>query len=157
MTEPTEPIDTVVNRPFRPEDTDAVLKITAESFEPVSIDAGIERMFGPPRGVRWDRLKCETVRKELAANPRGVFVAEADGRVAGYVTTIINGLASRGTISNLAVDAAFCSRGIGRRLLDRAVEHFRELKLAVAKIETLASNPVGQHLYPQLGFQESTT
>ena len=35
-----------------------------------------------------------------------------------------------------------------------ALEHFRSLGLAQARIDTLTCNEVGQHLYPAMGFRE---
>ena len=45
-------------------------------------------------------------------------------------------------------------RGIGRRLIEHALQHFRGAGLTHARIETLEQNPVGQKLYPSLGFRE---
>jgi ribosomal protein S18 acetylase RimI-like enzyme len=58
-----------------------------------------------------------------------------------------------GRIPDLAVDASWRGKGLGRRLLDHALEYFRDLGLPLAKIETLAHNEVGRHLYPSLGFE----
>ena len=135
------------------DDAEAVASITSQTFGQVSIDAAIEKAFGRG-GASWTEIKCNAVCSELTANPDGCFVAEMDGQVVGYVTTIINEPASRGTISNLAVSPACQGRGVGRKLLDRAIEHFRELGLAQARIETLECNEVGRHLYPKLGFKE---
>jgi ribosomal protein S18 acetylase RimI-like enzyme len=44
--------------------------------------------------------------------------------------------------------------GIGRQLLEHALEFFRAQGLKVARIETLAHNEVGNHLYPSVGFEE---
>ena len=140
-------------RPFQAADTEAVVAITVEVFGPASIDAKIEAMLGRP-AAPWAQVKSQAVRGELRANPAGCFVAEIDGRVVGFITTAVNLPASRGWIPNVAVAADCQGLGLGRRLLERALEHFRSLGLAQAKIETLATNPVGRHLYPQLGFQE---
>ena len=48
----------------------------------------------------------------------------------------------------------FHHQGVGRRLPERALEHFRSLGLAHAKIEALAHNAAGQHLYESAGFSE---
>jgi len=145
----------VVIRAFRDGDTEAVMAITAEVFEPSSIDARIEAMLGRP-AESWRDVKCATVRKELTEHGEDCFVAEIDGRVVGYVTTVVQRPASRGWIPNLAVAADSQGLGVGRMLLERALGHFRSLGLAQAKIETMASNPVGRHLYPSLGFREVT-
>ena len=143
--------DAIRIRRFKPEDTEAITRLTAAVFAPASIDARIEARFG---GTSWKRIKGAAVRQELEHNPRGCFVAARGDRVVGYVTTTINPLAARGIIANLAVAAACQGQGVGRRLLARALRHFRQLGLRQAKIETLTTNAAGQWLYPALGFQE---
>ena len=149
-----EPADPPVIRPVREEDAEAIVAMTAEVFGPFCIDKWIEDMLGPAGTAGWVQIKGQAVLHELRENPQGCFVAEVDGRVSGYVTTVVNALASRGVIANLAVMQRAQGRGIGRKLLERALEHFRRLGLAQAKIETLACNQVGRHLYPSLGFRE---
>jgi len=146
---------TPIIRQFEPADADAIVAITIEVFEPFSIDAMVEKAAGPG-GARWQDVKAESVRAELRAYPEGCFVAEQDGRPVGYVTTIVNRLASRGQVANLAVAAAYQGRGIGRKLLERALDYFRSLGLVHAKIETLVYNKAGEHLYTSLGFRELT-
>ena len=144
----------VTIRPSRGDDTDRLVEITIEVFGPLAMEMYIEKMLG--RGqAGWEEIKAQEVRKELADNPGGCFVAEVDGKLGGYVTTIVRPLASRGWIPNVAVATDCQGLGVGRMLLEKALEHFRGLGLAQAKIETLASNPVGQHLYPSLGFREA--
>ncbi|MBC8326105.1 MAG: GNAT family N-acetyltransferase [Verrucomicrobia subdivision 3 bacterium] len=45
-------------------------------------------------------------------------------------------------------------RGLGRALIEHALEYFRNEKLAYAVIETMETYPIGQTLYPAAGFQE---
>jgi len=148
-----EPSNAVTIRTVRAGDVDAIVAITAEVFGPVSIDGLIEQMLGRP-AADWVSVKAQAIRRELAENPRGCFVAECDGQVAGYVTTAIDEVASRGVIANLAVSAACQNRGVGRALLARALADFRGRGLAQAKIETLACNAAGRRLYPAMGFRE---
>jgi ribosomal protein S18 acetylase RimI-like enzyme len=83
-----------------------------------------------------------------------VFVAEAGGRVVGYVSTRIDREAGKGRIPNLAVAEEARNQGLGRRLIEHALDYFRAEGLAYAVIETMAHNPVGNHLYPACGFVE---
>jgi ribosomal protein S18 acetylase RimI-like enzyme len=76
------------------------------------------------------------------------------GKVVGYVTVHCQKPVLRGQVRNLAVAKAHRGEGIGRRLIARALEHFRQAGMEQARIETLATNPVGQRLYPSMGFQE---
>ena len=83
-----------------------------------------------------------------------MFVAEAEGRVVGYVTTRVDREAGKGRIPNLAVAADRRGRGLGRRLIETALDYFRREGLAYCAIETMAQNEVGNHLYPACGFVE---
>ena len=51
-------------------------------------------------------------------------------------------------------DPGHQGHGVGRALLEHAIAFFRRSGMQVAKIETLEQNPVGQNLYPGLGFVE---
>ncbi len=153
MTTKKKQTDDVIIRKFKPQEAEDIVAITAEVFGGFSIDAHIERLIGRP-AASWVEIKGQVIREELAANPGGCFVAEMGGKIVGYVTTLINKPASRGIIPNLAVTAVCQGKGVGRKLLQVALQYFRDQGLAQAKIETLACNEVGQHLYPSLGFKE---
>ncbi len=146
--------ETVLIRRYRPEDGPAVLSLTVEAFEPVSIDRNIEERFGPIGGHDWRWRKARQVELELTSYPEGSFVAECQGELVGYITTWVDAAAGIGYIPNLAVSAGRRGEGIGRALIERALAYFRNLGLSHARIETLEQNPVGQHLYPKCGFVE---
>ena len=59
-----------------------------------------------------------------------------------------------GLLPNLAVAETHRNQGLGRALIEHALAHFRAAGLTHAKIETLAQNAIGNHLYPSLGFVE---
>ncbi len=141
-------------RPYQPADLEAMQRITAEGFEGTAIEQHVERLCGEVNGHDWRWRKARQVEEECRVNPEGVFVVEEEGRVLGYVTTLVDRESGKGRIPNLAVDAAAQGRGIGRRLIEHALDYFRAEGLAVAAIETMANNPAGQHLYPSCGFVE---
>lgn len=141
-------------RPFQDDDREAVLDIAARVFEPVSIDAAIERCFGRLNGTTWQERKRRDVAAELDANPGGCFVAEADGEVAGFVTTAIDRQAAVGYIPNLAVAADRQGEGIGTRLLSHALDYFEAEGLQYCRIETTTTNERGMRLYPRMGYRE---
>jgi len=70
------------------------------------------------------------------------------------VSTRVDRQSSQGRIPNLAVTAEFRGQGLGRRLIEHALDYFRREGLAYAMIETMAQNEAGQHLYPACGFVE---
>jgi ribosomal protein S18 acetylase RimI-like enzyme len=141
-------------RPYQPADLAAVKQLTVEGFTGVSIDHGIENAFGLINGHDWKWRKARHIDDDVARNAAGVFVAEEDGRVVGYITTWQDREAGLGHIPNLAVAASHRNRGLGRTLIEHALNHFRAAGLSHAKIETLAQNAIGNHLYPSLGFVE---
>ena len=141
-------------RPYRPADLAALKRITSEGFSGVSIDHGIEKAFGPINGHDWQWRKERHIDVDVARAASGVFVAEEEGKVVGYITTWQDPEAGMGHIPNLAVASTHRNLGLGRTLIEHALDHFRNCGLTHAKIETLAQNAVGNHLYPSLGFVE---
>lgn len=141
-------------RLYRPDDLTRIRAITVEGFDGVSIDRNIERQFGPIAGRDWAERKAREVALDCAAQPDGVFVAEADGQVVGYVTCLLNDFASIGRIPNLAVTERYRGQGIASALIRHALDWMTSRGMALAKIETLVQNERGQSLYPKLGFTE---
>jgi ribosomal protein S18 acetylase RimI-like enzyme len=143
-------------RPYREEDRARLKEITVAAFTMnASIDRRIEEQFGVLSGVDWAARKRLAIDADCDAHPDGILVAEAeDGQVFGYITTRLNRESRLGWIPNLAVDPACQGTGLGRRLLEAALDYLRAAGMTHAKIETLASNERGQALYPSLGFVE---
>ena len=142
-------------RPFLPADLDALKQMTVEAFEGVSIDQGIERVYGIIVGHDWRWRKARHLDADLRRDPQGLFtLVDAQDRPQGYVSTWCDQEAGIGHIPNVVVVAALRGQGWGRRLLEHACEHFRSRGMTHAKIETLAQNAIGNHLYRDIGFVE---
>ena len=141
-------------RPFYPDDLPTLKAITVVAFDGVSIDQGIEHLFGTINGHGWQWRKARHLDDDTAREPDGIFVAELEGRIVGYISTWLDREAGIGHIPNLAIVAESRGHGLGRKLIEHALEHFRRCGLTHAKIETLEQNEVGQHLYQSLGFHE---
>lgn len=144
----------VTIRPYRPDDLDAIKRLTVEAFGNVTLERNVEDALGILHGRDWRWRKARHLDEDAAANPAGIFVAEAEGRVVGYITTHVDHEAGKGRIPNLAVAADFRGHGLGRRLIEHSLDYFRREGLEYAMIETMAHNEVGQHLYPDCGFIE---
>jgi ribosomal protein S18 acetylase RimI-like enzyme len=147
------PEDGVTIRRYRADDAPRVKAITAAAFAPVSVDAAVDRRWPGLAPVPWVERKWASMQPQLVGEPEHCWVAECAGEVVGYVTCEIRPDLGLGRIPDLAVDRAWRGRGLGRRLLEHALGTFRDLGLSLAKIETLAHNEVGRHLYPTLGFE----
>ena len=141
-------------RKYHPSDLEVLRQITAICFENVSIDRNIEVKFGVIGGVDWKQRKISHINADVEANPDGVFVAEIDGEIAGYITTRINRWTKIGGIPNLAVHPTFQRRGLGKQLIEAALAYFKGERMLYAKIETLEQNQIGATFYPQMGFVE---
>jgi ribosomal protein S18 acetylase RimI-like enzyme len=147
------PEDGLTIRQYRAADAPRVKAITAAAFAPVSVDAAVDRRWPGLAPVPWIERKWAGMQPQLAGEPEHCWVAESGGEVVGYVTCEIRPDLGLGRIPDLAVDRAWRGHGLGRRLLEHALDTFRDLGLSLAKIETLAHNEVGRHLYPTLGFE----
>lgn len=141
-------------RLYQPADLPLLKAITVEAFTGVAIDHGIEEQFGPVNGHDWKWRKARHLDDDAARDPAGIFVAEDESRVVGYITTWQDREAGIGHIPNIAIAPEFRGQGLGRLLIEHALAHFRASGLSHAKIETLAQNAVGNHLYRDLGFVE---
>ena len=141
-------------RPFLPADLAAIKRITVEAFQGVSIDRAIEDQFGTINGHNWQWRKSRHIDDDVNRDPNGVFVAEEQGKVVGYITTWMDREAGMGFIPNLAVDHDQRGQGLGRQLITHALDYFRQEGIGHVRIETLAHNSIGQHLYPSCGFRE---
>lgn len=90
----------------------------------------------------------------------GFLVAETPaGDVAGYVVadTVPNGGRSLGHIKDIAVHPELRERGLGRRLLERALDTMRAQRASRVKLEVRTSNSPARALYDELGFRHQRT
>ena len=141
-------------RHYEPSDEARVKELTIAAFSGVSIEHNIENSWPGLLAVSWGERKWPMVAMDLTDHPEECFVVEFEGEVIGYATTRINRRNSVGQIPDMAVDEKFRGKGIGRKLLEHCIQFFRDQKLTLARIETLDQNPIGRHLYPDLGFEE---
>ena len=102
-----------------------IKELTVAGFAGVSIDHGIEQAFGPINGHDWRWRKARHIDDDIARDAAGVFVAEDGGQIVGYVTTWQDRDGGIGHIPNLAVAVSHRNQGLGRLLLERALDHFR--------------------------------
>ena len=141
-------------RLYRTDDLDVIKRLTIEAFGGVTLEQNVEQALGLLHGHDWRWRKARHIDEDMAANPEGTFVAEARGNVVGYITTRVDLETGKGRIPNLAVDSEFRGHGLGRRLIEQALDYFRREGLEYAMIETMAQNAIGEHLYPACGFVE---
>ena len=84
----------------------------------------------------------------LEASPAGCFVVEEDGAVRGTAATITYE-DKFAWVGMVLVDPDYRSKGIGTRLLEKAIEYLDERKILSIKLD---ATPQGKPLYERLGF-----
>lgn len=141
-------------RELRTDDLPLLTAIMVQAFEGVSIDQGIEMAFGTINGHDWKWRKARHLQEDFERDPQGILVAERAGQVVGFVSTWMDRDAGIGHIPNISLTPDSRGQGLGRQLLEAALDRFRQAGLTHAKIETLAQNATGNHLYRSVGFQE---
>lgn len=141
-------------RSFRSEDLPTLKRIMVAAFDGVSIDQGMQKLFGVIHGHDWQWRKARHLDEDAARDPSGIFVAEINGRIVGFISTWQDREAGIGHIPNLSLEPDCRGKGFGRQLIEFALQRFRDAGLTHAKIETLEQNAIGNHLYTSLGFRE---
>ncbi|MCD6291246.1 MAG: GNAT family N-acetyltransferase [Anaerolineae bacterium] len=85
------------------------------------------------------------------------YVWIEEGRVVGNVTVQQSDLdARRWQIANVAVAPAYRGRGIGRALMEAALEHIQQRGGEWAVLQVRADNAIARGLYERLGFEVIT-
>ncbi|NKY96406.1 GNAT family N-acetyltransferase [Nocardiopsis alborubida] len=125
-------------RLFREPDREAVIALALRAWEPVH--ASLRRVLGeevyPVLVPDWRRSQHDEVAGSVDADDQRVWVAEADGAVAGFATARMLPDDDMGEIHLLAVDPGHQGRGIGTALTGAATDWIREQGAAVAVVET---------------------
>ena len=141
-------------RPYQPADLAELKRITVEAFEGLALDQRIEENIGVVHKKDWRWRKARDVDDDVGANPAGVFVALQGNRILGYISTRVDHEAGKGRIPNIAITADARGTGLGRKLIEHALNYLRQEGMTFAVIETMSYNEVGNHLYPSCGFIE---
>ncbi len=141
-------------RPYRPDDLPILKQLMVEVFDGVSMDQAMEREFGTVGGGDWKWHKARQLDVDVDRKAARIFVVEVDGKIIGFITTWQDKATGIGHIPNLSVTQEFQGHGMGRKLIQHALDYFRQSGLTHAKIETVVQNDVGNHLYTSIGFRE---
>jgi ribosomal protein S18 acetylase RimI-like enzyme len=94
----------------------------------------------------------EGIEKFLRRNPATSFVAVENGKIIGTLLCGHDG--RRGYIYHTAVAVAHRGRGIGRRLLSKAMEALRKEGVHKTALVVFASNGRGNAFWQKMGFTE---
>lgn len=145
---------------YRPGDEEWMVHIAPRAF-------GVWARFGIDYSLPRDRVD-ELYRQEAAGYAeraaRGepgfsLFVARQKGRVVGYIAIGVNQHRSEwfgfkwGSIISLAVDPDFHHRGIGKALVARAMQWFRDQGCRYVEVSTDQNNIAAIRTYEGAGFR----
>ena len=109
---------------------------------------------------RFDRAKCaEMYATWIEKSCRGwadvVFVAELDGVAVGYLSCHMKPDAT-GNIGLVGIAARAQGRGLGRRLVEAALEWFASRRAERATVVTQGRNVAAQRIYQACGFRTAS-
>ena len=110
-------------------------------------DADIDDAFALSTGEGWNQTVADWKRL-TQLEPTGCYAARDSGRLVATVTTITYGSALA-WIGMMMVHADYRRRGIGAALMQRALDHARDRRVDVVKLD---ATPAGRPLYESLGF-----
>jgi ribosomal protein S18 acetylase RimI-like enzyme len=134
--------DGAVLREATPDDLEAIDELTIEGYGP--IQESYVGMIGKEtyEAVRlepeltWEQRKCAQNRRLFDAHADQVWALERDGDVFGYITFWIIPEQHYGHIDNNAVRPDQAGRGWATFMYRQVLEHFRELGLRFAHVDT---------------------
>lgn len=111
-------------RPMRPEDVAACETISSQAFHELDLRT-LPRAWPDPRPRPPHRTEAWHARTRhlLSTDPGGCWVAEVEGEIVGYATSLVREL--MWVLASYAVMPALQGRGLGRGLLDAALQHGR--------------------------------
>ena len=105
----------------------------------------------------WIGWALSSVLLPPAARPQG-FVWEQDGRVVGNAGLVpVRGFPERWVLANVAVSPEYRRRGIGRQMVEAAIDHARQGGGESLYLQVGRDNGPARYLYEALGFQTLTT
>ncbi len=123
-------------RPFQDSDLNDIAQLSILAWEPVFV--AWERILGPklyPIAIYpdWRKSQQEAVIKVCQNEKNTTWVAEAAGKVIGFVAYALNTSTETGEVMMLAVHPDYQNQGIGTELNIFALQKMREsgMKLAV--------------------------
>ncbi len=104
------------------------------------------------------KYTTDEVEARLSKADSGVFVAEYEGAVVGYVfcDIIKEGDGQTLYVDDLCVDSSFRGRGIGKELMDKAVEYGKENGCRQLMLNVWEFNSSAVSFYKKYGLKTRT-
>ncbi|HHW09738.1 MAG TPA: GNAT family N-acetyltransferase [Firmicutes bacterium] len=143
----------MIIRDYKPEDRDAVERITYKAWSGVSIAHLREQRYGIIGGVPWQKQKAESILRKCDTHPEQVIVAEIDGQVVGYATLLFSQNGEIGVVGENAVDPAYQGRGIGTQLIANILDRLLAAGVRILEVQTFEHDAPARKVYERLGFE----
>ena len=136
-------------RPFQAADLPALKQMARDLHHDSRFH--VDSRFPPDRS---SALFATWIEKACGDPEYRVFVADIDGRPAGYIAC--QRVSEAGRIQLLGVDATARNRGVGRQLVDCALNWLATERATHATVVTQGRNIAAQRLYQKRGFLTSS-
>jgi ribosomal protein S18 acetylase RimI-like enzyme len=123
-----------------------------------------ELMLAEQRHYDHPQLTEKEIDLDVASAPAARFsgenvilAARAAGKVVGLCWCVFfnPGTGLEAEVAEVYVDPSFRSQGIGRKLLEQAVELFRQRNVTFAAVWTRENNPQAVRVYEEAGFRRT--
>ena len=131
---------------------------SADEDDIEALIAAYEWLFAPPgaRPASWDeRRAAVALRQTIESHDSAVLVADAAGRVVGFLTAYQDihsvRFGHRAWIEDFAVDPGWRSQGIGKRLLDAAKAWARERGATHLELDSALARTDAHRFYEREG------
>ncbi len=138
-----------------PSDTEAIIRTTTRAHAPQlpDVERSAAEAFRSAAGLEWlvsaPVMSVETHERFIAEGTS--WVAEAGGAAVGFVCA--EAVEGDLHVWELAVCQDRQGRGIGRRLMARAIDHARDCDLRSVTLTTFRGVPWNEPFYATLGFE----
>lgn len=105
----------------------------------------------PGMGLNTTDDSREGIEKYLKRNPTTSFVAECDGKIIGVIMAGHDG--RRGFIHHTAVLTEYRQQGIGKRLVDSAIDALEKEGIHKVALVVFKNNEIGNGFWENIGFE----
>jgi L-amino acid N-acyltransferase YncA len=136
-----------------------IIRDALEADLPAIVEIYNEAIRGRVSTAQLDEVSVEQRRpwfRQHSPTSHPLWVAEIEGQVAGWFSfhPFIKRAAYRGTAEiSVYVSEKFRRRGVGRDLLEKAVQHSSQLKLGALLGLIFEHNGPSLHLFERMGFE----
>ena len=104
-------------------------------------------------------LKYDEFTKIIDSDNTTVFVAEDNGEIVGMLTLVIYCIPSgqKAWIEDVVVDKEMQGKGIGKALIERAIEYANQLNINKVDLTSSPLRVAANILYQKIGFEKRET